>query len=191
MAKKSTSYRCTECGNEVAKWVGRCPECQAWGTIDERGAPNPALATIAAGAPSSPARPIGEIDIDFKLHQARKGKVRIDFTAREFDLLRYFPDEAARMSAADIGYLKPHPRVFEYAVEQLGTRVEETIYVGDNPVADIAGAQGAGLRAVLRVNHPAPPLISGLIVPDAAINALSELLALVEDWEAHANPGAY
>ncbi|MBX3751706.1 MAG: response regulator transcription factor, partial [Opitutaceae bacterium] len=33
---------------------------------------------------------IGDIDVDFKLHQARRGKVRIEFTAREFDLLRYF-----------------------------------------------------------------------------------------------------
>jgi DNA-binding response OmpR family regulator len=33
---------------------------------------------------------IGDIEVDFKLHQARRGKTRIEFTAREFDLLRYF-----------------------------------------------------------------------------------------------------
>lgn len=33
---------------------------------------------------------IGDIEIDFKLHQARRGRQRIEFTAREFDLLRYF-----------------------------------------------------------------------------------------------------
>jgi two-component system alkaline phosphatase synthesis response regulator PhoP len=33
---------------------------------------------------------IGDIEIDFKLHQARRGKSRVEFTAREFDLLRYF-----------------------------------------------------------------------------------------------------
>ena len=33
---------------------------------------------------------IGDIEIDFKLHQARRAKQRIEFTAREFDLLRYF-----------------------------------------------------------------------------------------------------
>jgi len=33
---------------------------------------------------------IGDIEIDFKLHQARRGKQRLEFTAREFDLLRYF-----------------------------------------------------------------------------------------------------
>ncbi|WP_199431507.1 DNA repair protein RadA [Qaidamihabitans albus] len=64
MAKKGSSYRCAECGTEVAKWVGRCPECQAWGTIEERGDARPAIARVSAGAPSAPARPIGEVDVE-------------------------------------------------------------------------------------------------------------------------------
>lgn len=44
--------------------MGRCPECQAWGTITEQAAPVAATAKVAAGAPSSPARPIGEVDLD-------------------------------------------------------------------------------------------------------------------------------
>ena len=40
--------------------------------------------------PTADAIRIGDIEIDFKLHQARRGKTRIEFTAREFDLLRYF-----------------------------------------------------------------------------------------------------
>ncbi|PRX50474.1 DNA repair protein RadA/Sms [Prauserella shujinwangii] len=64
MAKKAISYRCAECGLEVAKWVGRCPECHAWGTIEERGDTRPAIARVAAGAPSAPARPIGEVDVE-------------------------------------------------------------------------------------------------------------------------------
>ena len=27
------AHRCTECGYASAKWVGRCPECQAWGSL--------------------------------------------------------------------------------------------------------------------------------------------------------------
>ncbi|MEV6233781.1 DNA repair protein RadA [Saccharopolyspora shandongensis] len=57
-------YRCADCGHEVAKWVGRCPSCQAWGTIDETAAARPVLAKVAAGAPSTPARPIAEVDLD-------------------------------------------------------------------------------------------------------------------------------
>ncbi|MGW5648516.1 DNA repair protein RadA [Saccharopolyspora sp. NPDC003752] len=57
-------YRCADCGHEVAKWVGRCPSCQAWGTIDETAAARPVLTKVAAGAPATPARPIAEVDLD-------------------------------------------------------------------------------------------------------------------------------
>ncbi|HVW40810.1 MAG TPA: DNA repair protein RadA [Amycolatopsis sp.] len=64
MVKKGMSYRCAECGCEAAKWVGRCPECQAWGTFEERGDARPAIARVAAGAPSAPARPIAQVDLE-------------------------------------------------------------------------------------------------------------------------------
>ncbi|MBB4687852.1 DNA repair protein RadA [Amycolatopsis jiangsuensis] len=62
--KASTVHRCAECGYETAKWVGRCPECQAWGTLEERGTAKPAITRVAAGAPSAPARPIAEVDVE-------------------------------------------------------------------------------------------------------------------------------
>ncbi len=33
MAKIQSNYRCTECGWTSVKWVGRCAECQQWGTV--------------------------------------------------------------------------------------------------------------------------------------------------------------
>jgi DNA-binding response OmpR family regulator len=48
------------------------------------------LRRASAQKPATDVVRIGEIEIDFKLHQARRGKARIEFTAREFDLLRYF-----------------------------------------------------------------------------------------------------
>ena len=103
-----------------------------------------------------------------------------------FDLMRYFPESETRMSAADLGYLKPHPQVFKEALKNMGASAKHTIYVGDNPVADIAGAQGAGMRAVLRVNQKPPTIMNGLIVPDAIVRSLMELLPLLDDWHAHA-----
>lgn len=35
MAKVKTVYYCTACGNETAKWQGKCPACGAWNTIEE------------------------------------------------------------------------------------------------------------------------------------------------------------
>ena len=37
-AKTKSSYACTECGWSAVKWVGRCGECQSWGTVQEVGA---------------------------------------------------------------------------------------------------------------------------------------------------------
>ena len=54
-------YRCTECGWTAAKWVGRCGECQAWGTVVEAGAAPAGPATKATAATSA-ARPIGEVE---------------------------------------------------------------------------------------------------------------------------------
>ncbi|MER7014961.1 DNA repair protein RadA [Saccharopolyspora sp. NPDC000359] len=58
------AFRCADCGHEVAKWVGRCPSCQAWGTVEEAAPARPALAKVSAGAPATPARPIAEVDLD-------------------------------------------------------------------------------------------------------------------------------
>ncbi|MGB3413724.1 MAG: AAA family ATPase, partial [Microbacteriaceae bacterium] len=35
MAKTVSAYSCTECGWKTTKWVGRCAECQQWGTVLE------------------------------------------------------------------------------------------------------------------------------------------------------------
>ncbi|HSL11092.1 MAG TPA: ATPase domain-containing protein [Actinomycetota bacterium] len=36
MARTRTTYACRDCGQQTAQWVGRCPGCGAWGTLDER-----------------------------------------------------------------------------------------------------------------------------------------------------------
>lgn len=103
-----------------------------------------------------------------------------DAEMTEHGLIDFFP--SCRFSAADVGCLKPHPDIFLKALGCLGTSPDETIFVGDNPVADIAGAQSAGMRAVMRVNHTFAPMLSGLIIPDAAINSLLELPAVLDEW---------
>ena len=35
---KSSGFRCSECGWTTVKWVGRCGECQSWGSVSEIGA---------------------------------------------------------------------------------------------------------------------------------------------------------
>src|SRR5690625_6764191 len=35
MAKLKTKYVCTECGYQSLAWMGKCPMCQEWGTLEE------------------------------------------------------------------------------------------------------------------------------------------------------------
>jgi DNA repair protein RadA/Sms len=57
------SFRCSECGWQTSKWVGRCGECQAWGTVGEAGAAAAPPRVVQAGMVSAPARRIGEVDV--------------------------------------------------------------------------------------------------------------------------------
>ena len=50
--------------------------------------------------------------------------------------------------SGQIGYRKPHPIVFRRLIEALGVDGGETLYVGDDPEADINGALRAGIQPI-------------------------------------------
>ena len=55
--KQKTLFYCTSCGNEFAKWAGRCPACGAWNTIVEQPeTPRTALKTQASRSVGSARR---------------------------------------------------------------------------------------------------------------------------------------
>jgi DNA repair protein RadA/Sms len=64
MAKTASrpSHSCTECGWTTPRWVGRCGECQTWGSVVEAGAPK--LAAIKTSVPRSKAVPISTVAPD-------------------------------------------------------------------------------------------------------------------------------
>src|SRR5438034_276475 len=43
MGKARTLMSCSACGQRVGQWVGRCPGCGAWGTMEQR---SPATASV-------------------------------------------------------------------------------------------------------------------------------------------------
>jgi putative hydrolase of the HAD superfamily len=98
---------------------------------------------------------------------------------RTHRLLDFFP--TCRLSAADVGYLKPHPYIFKAALECAGVEPHETVFIGDDLHADILGAQRAGIKAVLRITSRVQDG-SGLIHPDAAVSTFDELPAILDDW---------
>ena len=56
---------------------------------------------------------------------------------------------ASFTDSALVGYEKPDPRIFRAAHHSLGTKPEESLFVGDIYSVDFMGAQGVGMEAVL------------------------------------------
>lgn len=70
MAKEKTVYVCSQCGQESAKWVGRCPACGEWNTYKEmtirQGSPTVAenrARRALAGLPEREVRPMALSEI--------------------------------------------------------------------------------------------------------------------------------
>ena len=85
----------------------------------------------------------------------------------------------AAVSSYDHGYMKPHRSIFEAALQQVGVTAREAMMVGDSVPADIAGAVGMGMRAVL-VSRSGPSAHLDACPADVPrIKSLRELPALL------------
>lgn len=73
---------------------------------------------------------------------------------------------------------KPHPRMFQRALEQLGLQPHEVLHVGDSDVDDVKGAKAAGLR-VAWLNRTGRSRRPDTPPPDFEIRDLTELPALL------------
>ena len=66
--KQKTLFYCTSCGNETAKWAGKCPACGAWNTIVEQPEQPRTAGKIppsrSAGGPKRRACPVTELRTD-------------------------------------------------------------------------------------------------------------------------------
>lgn len=92
------------------------------------------------------------------------------------DLVSHFDFIAA---SARIGFEKPHPRIFEWALRQAKVEPAAVLHVGDHVDADIEGARGVGIEGVLidRAHRYRPDE-----VPDGVpvIDSLDGLLPIVD-----------
>lgn len=76
----------------------------------------------------------------------------------------------------EVGVEKPDPRIFALALAACGVAPAEAVHIGDDPLADVLGAQRAGLRAVW-LNRAGRPQPSDLPAPDLIARDLREVLA--------------
>ena len=92
------------------------------------------------------------------------------------DLVSRFDFIAA---SARIGFEKPHPRIFEWALAQADVEPAHVLHVGDHVDADVEGARAVGIAAVLidrAGRHEADAVPAGVPI----IRSLDELLPLVD-----------
>lgn len=101
-----------------------------------------------------------------------------DVELSAFGLKQYLE---VRLTAGDVGKLKPHPKPFLVAADHLGVKPEEAVFVGDQLFYDIAGARAAGLRAVW-IRRGLNNDDDGSVKPDATIDALVELFNILDVW---------
>jgi HAD superfamily hydrolase (TIGR01549 family) len=58
-------------------------------------------------------------------------------------------NRAAIITSRDVGVEKPDPRIFQHAARQIDVPIVQCMFVGEDP-AEVAGAQAAGMQAILK-----------------------------------------
>jgi putative hydrolase of the HAD superfamily len=75
----------------------------------------------------------------------------------------------------EVGVRKPDAGIFLHTLSEAACAPEAALHVGDDPLTDVAGARGAGMRAVHYVADGRPPSAEA----DAALRHLGELPGLL------------
>lgn len=88
--------------------------------------------------------------------------------------------------AEDIGASKPHPDMFEAALQKAGVSAGQIVHVGDDPDHDIRGAQAVGMRTVW-MNGRGRDWPGGAPA-DREISNLRQLPAAIGEIQSELNP---
>ncbi|HWN93352.1 MAG TPA: HAD-IA family hydrolase, partial [Verrucomicrobiae bacterium] len=72
----------------------------------------------------------------------------------------------------EVGYRKPDAEIFRRTLAGLATEPRHAAHVGDNPIADVRGAQGIGMRGI----HFAAAGTPGAAHADLVVTDLRQLV---------------
>ena len=88
------------------------------------------------------------------------------------------------LTSAACGYRKPHPRIFELALEYFNVKPEEVAMVGDTLDADVRGANQMGMYSIWITRRAILPEYGELpFQPQATIKTLAELPLILHELE--------
>ncbi len=103
-----------------------------------------------------------------------------DLLWRDLDNFGLKPFMAGVAFSSEIGVRKPRPQIFEHVLKEVDVKPVDAVFVGDRLVDDVAGAQAIGMRAILTRQYRSEEIDD--IQPDAVIDRLTELPALLAGW---------
>lgn len=96
------------------------------------------------------------------------------------------------LTSAAVGLRKPHPRIFQMALDALQVSPRQAVMVGDTLGADILGAHNLGMPAIWitrRADKEANRSHEETILPEERISSLSELPHLLRNWKQTSGSG--
>jgi HAD superfamily hydrolase (TIGR01509 family) len=97
----------------------------------------------------------------------------------KIDRCRLAPFVRALITSEDVGVTKPDTRIFLAALAAASVSADEAVMIGDAWHTDVAGALGAGMRAVWMNRSGARPPESP---PPASVTEVRSLEPLHESW---------
>ncbi len=111
----------------------------------------------------------------YKMHIITNGFEEVQFIKLEKSNLAQYFEEV--ITSENAGQKKPHPTIFDFALNLTGAKKEESLMIGDNLEADILGAQQFGIDQV----YFNPEKASHQVSVTHEISDLKQLIPILED----------
>lgn len=109
----------------------------------------------------------------YHLHILSNGFMEVTYRKCELSGIKNYFETIT--SADEINIRKPHPEIYEYALNKAGAKKEESMMIGDDWIADVEGGKSFGLKViffdVFNDNYQAPDV--------TVIKKLSEIKTLL------------
>jgi len=89
------------------------------------------------------------------------------------------------LTSAEVGFRKPHPFIFELALDYFQIRPKDAVVIGDSLAEDILGANNTGIASIWvtrRADTPENRANSLRIIPDHSVKNLSDLPFTLMNW---------
>lgn len=79
--------------------------------------------------------------------------------------------------SGEVGFRKPHPKIFEFALKELGVDPKQAAHIGNLIEEDVIGAKGVGMYSIFLGDRG---LDEAETVPDLVVGSVSEIPSAIE-----------